>query len=653
MGADAITIDILGSREGGERELAEALAAGARRLWPDLADDRRDRLEFHVGVKLSGRRGVQDLDIVILVHFHAPRPFPIRGRPGSPAALRNLVAVIEVKGHRHADVRFEGTKALVRYRRGGEEIWEDVTEKSHRQLHALRETLREQGIRDLWVHRFVVLQNLSPSELPRGNDQLVGGTPDFGELLSVALRQGSFERDSASFLSATTPEAMHRIFGLPLFRVLEPSSLDRRRMDRLVRVEAHRADWFEELGRKTIVLRGRGGAGKTVLMLQMAYRLWEEQQARSLFLTYNLALVADIRRTMALMNIPSGLSRGGIFVESVMAFMLRAAKRFGVLSETENPLDDYEEHVGTLAQYLVGEAIGGTDVENLKRRFPEEFAFDQVFVDEGQDWTNAEVAVLRGLYGPERLTIAHGVDQLIRRLAETDWTAGLEKGRVRVRHLRRGLRMKANLARFANRFAAELGLEGWEVQPNTEAGGGRVVIAVGDYFSGPRLHRRLVAEAAEQGNRPIDLLCCVPPALGVDSQGGGASRAARRFEAWGISVWDGARSDVRRSFPNEIEQLRLVQYDSCRGLEGWTVFALGLDAFWRYKFREAQRNPAEPADLFVSPEVAACREAARWLTIPVTRAIDTLVINVSAGDTILLPALRKLADEDYVEWVKL
>lgn len=639
-------IEILGSRQGTEREVAEALAASARGLWPDLADDRRDRLAFHVGVQLPGRE-VQDIDLVVLAQFHTPRPFPLPGRGGG--LVRSLIATVEVKGHRRGDMRFEGTKVLVRYRTGGVETWKDATDAARRQLHALRREITAQGGPNPFVDGLVALVNLDPGSLPRAVHRVIAGPPTMAALLTAVRQARGGDRDE---LFAVSPESMHRILSLPLFRELEPGNLDRRRMDRLVRTEAHRAGWYEDIGRKSVVLRGRGGAGKTVVMLQMAYRLWEERQGRSLFLTYNRALVADIRRTMALMGVPGSLRSGGIVVESVMAFLLRLLRGVGLLDEDGDPLRHYDAQVRTLAEYLREGAIGPEDIRRLKESEPDAFAFDQIFVDEGQDWSPDEVTVLQKVYGPEAIVVAHGVDQLVRPYGEADWTRGIPRDLVRVRHLRRSLRMKANLARFANRVAAGLGLSGWEVEPNPEAGGGRVVVVFGDYFSDPALHRRLVGEALEQGNQPIDLLCCVPPGL-ASHDPPRPREAAAILRGWGFEVWDGTSRDVRRDFPTDVGQLRLVQYDSCRGLEGWTTFTIALDDFRRYKFGRALSEGHSPGDLLVSKEEHARTVAAQWVMIPLTRAIDTLVVSVSRDDDVLRPILEEFSDEDWVEWAKL
>ncbi len=64
-------------------------------------------------------------------------------------------------------------------------------------------------------------------------------------------------------------------------------------------------------------------------------------------------------------------------------------------------------------------------------------------------------------------------------------------------------------------FAAALGLADWDLEPNPDANGGRVMVIEGDLAARPEVYSKLCAEAAKLGNYLIDLLACVPPALVV------------------------------------------------------------------------------------------------------------------------------------------
>ena len=112
---------------------------------------------------------------------------------------------------------------------------------------------------------------------------------------------------------------------------------------------------------------------------------------------------------------------------------------------------------------------------------------------------------------------------------------------------------------------------------------------------------------------------------------------------------------MRENFPTDRDALRIVQYDSCRGLEGWTVINYGFDEFWDYKYRQRLAMPRETDHLFVTAEEEAREFASRWAMVPLTRAIDTLIINISdkpgrIRETLELTHAKRA---DFMEWVEL
>ena len=60
------------------------------------------------------------------------------------------------------------------------------------------------------------------------------------------------------------------------------------------------------------------------------------------------------------------------------------------------------------------------------------------------------------------------------------------------------------------------------------------------------------------------------------------------LEVLNFEVWDATNKHTRGSIPNSTDSMRIVQYDSCRGLEGWTVFHYGFDEFWENKIKEGE-----------------------------------------------------------------
>jgi len=122
-----------------------------------------------------------------------------------------------------------------------------------------------------------------------------------------------------------------------------------------------------------------------------------------------------------------------------------------------------------------------------------------------------------------------------------------------------------------------------------------------------------------------------------------------------VKTWDASSTDVRENFPTDRDALRIVQYDSCRGLEGWTVVNYAFDEFWDYKYRQRLALPRGTDDLFVTAEEEAKEFASRWAMIPLTRAMDTLVINISGKPSYVKEALESVHAKrtDFVDRIKL
>ena len=156
----------------------------------------------------------------------------------------------------------------------------------------------------------------------------------------------------------------------------------------------------------------------------------------------------------------------------------------------------------------------------------------------------------------------------------------------------------------------------------------------------------IIVAAQKDGNNEVDLCFCVPPSM-VRKKREAVDQSRTRYtevkycsltetlESWNYQVWDGVDEHLRKSYPTRPEQIRLVQYDSCRGLEGWSVLNFALDELYDYKKDSYQAEQGGLDDMFTSEGEAAEKYARRWLAIPLTRAIDTLVINIRDPDHFL------------------
>jgi hypothetical protein len=246
--------------------------------------------------------------------------------------------------------------------------------------------------------------------------------------------------------------------------------------------------------------------------------------------------------------------------------------------------------------------------------------------------------------------VADGIDQMVRLTQSCNWMPGAIKGKSRTRFLEKSHRLELNLVRFVNAVAARLGLEGWQLGENADLPGGRVILTFDPDPLGGELFAALSQNNKEIGNDPIDILFCVPSML-VNSDSTDLIRCipARRLSSRGLEVWDGthAKGRERPLVSNELH--RFVQYESCRGLEGWITFLLGLDRFHEQKqsWYRAMRSDLSQGEV----EKQAQIHADEWLMIPLTRCISTLVIQLASPDSSLSKILLHVADghRDYVE----
>lgn len=341
-----------------------------------------------------------------------------------------------------------------------------------------------------------------------------------------------------------------------------------------------------------------------------------------------------------LLGVPSSSEGGGVEVRTAMSFVYSWLRRLG-LEADPGAFELYEQQCDECLRMIEGGAISRDDIAKVIDDDPDAFAFDAVIVDEAQDWPQPEARLLAVLYGGEKIAVADGREQLLRG-KPTDWPRTLAAGQpTEERSLARCLRMKRNLGIFANAVARAAGLN-WEIEPNDEAAGGKVVVIGGGYADDGELVASIVREALDAGNAEVDLLHCVPPSNVAEDDGRRTSKLAVELLAQGYSVWDGVDDAVRRDFPRSHDLLRVLQYDSVRGLEGWTTVLEHFDDAWDYKRRDWIVNRA-PADVPVDPERAAALAAWRWCMIALTRPMDTLLITLHDPGSIASKLILKTA----------
>ena len=652
-------IKILGIEGSNEYNAAKLILEAFVKQWPDIENSppEIDLIIIGAPIRISGYpKG--ELDIVILGSFTKKRFFRptrvLKDKSGKnldinkPIHLENFIVVVEEKSHAEDGIRFVGDTVNVKYRN----IWSDATDANQKQAIELGNYFRDYCKANFFIYRSLFLSGLNRCSVRGTLTRNLKASNFFTEFLSIA-QNGIFQNNKGQYVvSSGKAEDMKFASAAPIFQEVVPSALDRKRMDQIVQKNQVTIDLENCLGEKFCLIRGPGGAGKTLSLLQTAWGKFKNYNQSSLFLTYNIALAADTTRLLSLLGAPSGSDEGGITVSTVKAFFRSWIVHLGVVEENEFEVDD-KEYLGQLSETIELITKGGLslpDIKALKSNHPDNFDFDYIFIDEGQDWPDEEISLLKLLYDIKTVAVADGVEQLVRG-TKANWLTGMKGEDKLVVPMNECLRLKQNLSSFVKTLADKTNVP-IDFKLNSKAAGGKIKILKSSYREQIDLHSLLFSSAKKSGNDAIDFLFCVPSNQ-VFKQGSSKTTQISKFlESTGSTVWDGVDETLRRHFPRSKGTFRVVQYQSCRGLEGWVVVLHGFDTFLQSKFEERVSLGLTENDTrsFKSIEDVAMGHAWRWAMIALTRGIDTLVIQLddsrSQFSKLILNEAQK---KDFVE----
>lgn len=328
------------------------------------------------------------------------------------------------------------------------------------------------------------------------------------------------------------------------------------------------------------------------------------------------------------------------------------------------------------SQYIVEEEkiINEIKDENLAERLKEQREKTQdavksikrkvcwsqyVLVDEAQDCANYEKELLLEIFGSSNIIIASGgKDQLIRTPIETHWDVSfrnrLDSEKVNLTHISH--RQKGNVVEFINAFSKEFNLDTELSVPDSIKDTGRVII---DMRNGVQTQcmptdiiNNLRMYGADYGCTPYESMMMLFPNEGftnvhnegnlvtIDKNDTIAFDGEERTRSLAISLPNAIRIldctvNGKSQLLKEVghDKIRCLLYESCRGLEAWSVLCFGLDIFFAEK--QACHAASDYADevlgLFkddlTQRRVQTDKYAALWLLMALTRAMDTLYIS--------------------------
>lgn len=502
--------------------------------------------------------------------------------------VNNFCFVIESKRHRAEDIQLSGTHLLVKYN----DKLSDVTTQSENQKYSLVNFFKDRLGFAPYVCNFIWFKNInwnSIKDLLDNNEAILmkhNYLPDtfsLNFLFQLACVQSppfnpldsntGLPKGYSSFncLRKSGPFDLAHI--QTLFNLFEKvkegtGQLTRKKIEKITSQLLGTQQYAQAIGEKLVVISGRAGTGKTIKLLNIACNLAVNNGARSLILTYNHALVSDIKRILALAEIPDNVDSYTVNISTLHKFFYELLIGFGIAKNTISPdaeikhipdfISNYQGYLRELYEYIDSGLIEEQDIQQLMKTRHDKVAWDYILIDEAQDWGEIEKSIIFRIFGSKKTIIADGVDQLIRTQKKCNWTQRLKpEVDFKKTYEKKGLRQEVNLVSFINEYAKHMNIY-WELEPKQELIGGKVIISTKGYTK--VLHEQERDRCNNYGNSEYEMLFLVPPKLVNKTQVTNdygklieekRFKLANEFKEMGINIWDGTNTDLRTQYSVE------------------------------------------------------------------------------------------------------
>ncbi|WP_311328349.1 UvrD-helicase domain-containing protein [Capnocytophaga gingivalis] len=316
-------------------------------------------------------------------------------------------------------------------------------------------------------------------------------------------------------------------------------------------------------------------------------------------------------------------------------------------------------------------------IEDIKNRLS--MKYELIFVDEAQDCYEYEKEILIALFEEGKIIVANGgEEQLIRYPELCDWrkiktetgfkTTNFQLHKPVIQTSTKkdpisiSYRSKEEVIRLCNFFANKINIEfklhslNEEVAPKEYIDRGEIIF---DFRRNPdilSIYNQLKEKAFINGYKPYEsILTLITPEDEQEENSEGVSHKNKthiyennyvsttnikeKKGSWeylkllednGYQCYNGTKS---KHLPFDFDHTRIIHYESCRGLETFAVCCFGLDTFFEIKYKEekAERtllNKTRYNNQDLTNEKRKQIYATNWLLMALTRAIDTLYIEI-------------------------
>ncbi len=652
----SVSIKVIGVKPSSDEYLA---ALKVKEVLENEFDEKvMGEVILHANAYITGS-SVKDIDLMMmgtLQNFRVKVDFTnkIGEIENNNVEILSFCTAIEVKSHDRDGIMREGTELYVKY----DQDWHSVTTQSNEQKNSIFSFFkRANSGSSPFVTNLIFFTGVTNAELNEIlnfsdgtiDSNVIGSDFSARDLFQVIVLQHKVMiKHNVNYIEATngfwTPEQLESKFQQFTRAKVGCGELTRKRIEIITSKSIRNSIENVDLDNMTI-LRGRAGTGKTVALINKAIQLVDEEGARVLILTYNHALVSDIKRLFALADLPDMFQPSCVDISTMHAFFYKLINKglYDDSLEGEKYIEKYDSLIDEMNQFLKDDETRDDLLKMLRKDYF--LNWDYCFVDEAQDWTEQERDVLFRLFG-DKLLIADGGMQFVRSDSGCDWNILAKRPGVK---LKKSLRQGNHIITYINDFLKLLDNNAAGIQPNEFLPGGTVTILDNNLDGAIRSIKEQIVSLKKCGNIPYDLLVLVPQTY-VDKAPRGF-KYRTEFLKNDIDIWDGTNKSIREDYSINNDQIRVLQYESSRGLEGWTVVCFELDTFLTEK-KKHYKTPKSDLLMLESEEDQRRKFVLNWLLLPLTRPIDNLIITFKDPNSTLAKIAYEAAKK-HPEYIKI
>lgn len=595
----------------------------------------------------SLRKG-REMDLVVWMHFDKFKPTIRTGYINNPQLnnektynqrkerdiwFNSIFLVLELKKHATQDgLSIRDGKLFVKYPEG----WHNASDQNFDQIFELQNFLLERlnisksqvpKIQNfIWLNRCV--------EKPQYEDELdniIYGKVDIKQLLEQLCRLKSpvsFNEGLDISYSVCKPEIIRLmdkyIDDLRKEKANGLGIITRTKLDLILKkaINIENTQKIKEIGEKLLLIKGNPGTGKTAHLIHLAYYLKKELY-KPIILTYNRALVQDINRMMYY----SGYD-GEVQIRTIHSF-------FYGLWKFSHP--ETEEELGTtdfISKFTdLFNLIKNLDPEEIRKQL--EIPYDTILIDEAQDCDNIIRDLVLKIFEPNNVVLSIGNRQILdpEKPVETDWYVDLSRKQVNKIELEVSYRNKKDLVDYFNSFSnIHYSLKPWDLNENRNLTGGKIHISLDSTYT-KAFHIEMQNELTKKGNSMYDLMFLTP---NITNKKDYSEEVFSMLDGWEIKAFNHLIEENKNK-PFPIDEHRILNYQSCRGLEAWVLVCWKLDVIIA--------NIKTYYENYVS-EDALTLHVNNMLLMIFTRAIDTLVITFEDDKSEEAQMIIKLAKSE-------